>query len=109
MAAELCSGYTAGQLTLPANSAQELGPLIQAQIDANSAMAAFQVQITADSANAAPVYFGADKTVSASKWGSSLAAGASRSYGGGTGNNILVGRFYAFSASSAVLHVEIFP
>lgn len=109
MAAELPSGYTAGQLTITGGTAFELGPLIQAQIDANAAMAAFQVQITADAANAGPVFFGADNTVSATKWGSSLAAGASRQYGGGTGNNILVGRFYVFSAASAVLHIEIFP
>lgn len=110
MAAEIPSGYTSGQLTVTAGGVgKELGPLIQAQIDANSAMAAFQVRITADSGNAAPVYFGADSTVSAAKWGATLAAGASRDYGGGTGNNILVGRFYVFSASSAVLHIEIFP
>jgi hypothetical protein len=109
MGAELCSGYSAGQITLPAGQAKELGPLIQSQIDANAAMAAFQVTMTADAANAAPIFFGSDNTVSAAKWGFQLAAGANRQMGGGTGNNILVGRMYAYSASDATLHIEIFP
>jgi hypothetical protein len=109
MAADTPSGYTSGQLTIPAGSAKQLGPLIQAQIDANAAMAAFMVTQTADAGNGGAIFFGQDATVSATKYGATLAAGASRTLGGGTGNNILHGRMYVFSTGSTVLHIEIFP
>lgn len=109
MPADTPSGYSAGQVTIPANTALELGPLIQAQVDSNSAMAAFQVSIQADSANTAPILFGMDKSTSAAKYGFSLAAGLDRLLGGGVGNNILVGRFYVFATAVSILHLEIFP
>lgn len=109
MAAETPTGFSSGQVTITAATPTALGPLIQAQIDKNAAMAAFLVVMQADSGNAAPVLFGMDTTVGTSKYGFSLAAGLDRQFGGGTGNNVLVGRWFVYSTSSAVLHIEIMP
>jgi hypothetical protein len=109
MPADIPSPYTAGQVTIPAGIPSNLGQLIQAQIDPNSALAAFQIYLQNDAANTTPILIGMDKTLSAAKYGFSLAVGADRPYGGQTGNNILIGRFYVFSTASAILHIEIFP
>src|SRR5580765_3932127 len=98
MAAETPSGYTSGQLTWN-GAVSELGPLIQAQIDKNAAMAATFATITADSGNAGPVFFGQDATTNATKWGFTLAAAGTRVLGGSMPSNpITIGRMYVFSA-----------
>lgn len=110
MSAVTPSGYTSGQITIPATTALELGPLIQTQIDANAAMGGYMVSLQADTANTAAVLFGQDGTVSAAKYGFSLAAGLSRLLGGGSRETVIpVGRMYVYATASSVLHIEIFP
>lgn len=106
MSAAMPSGYTAGQVTIPAGTASNLGALISAQVDANAAEAVFQLKLSADAGNAGPIFIGMDNTVSAAKYGASIAAGANRDYGGGGQRDVPVGRIYVFSTADSVLHVE---
>jgi hypothetical protein len=112
MAADTPSGYTAGTVSLGAGTVYNLATLVQTQVDKNAALAAFQVVIQADATNSAPILFGSTAqtgTGSPAQYGYSLASGADRFFGGGTGNNVLWGRWYVTSSAAALLHIEIFP
>lgn len=112
MASDTPSAYTAGTLSLAANTPYELGALVKQQLDPNAQEAAFLVTTEADATNTQPILFGMSKAVgtgSPVQYGRSLATGASHSFGGGTGNNILWGRWYVFSTAAALLHIEVMP
>lgn len=112
MAADTPSSYVAGNVTLQAGTPLALGAAIQAQIDKNAPTAAVQVLLQADSANTSEILIGMNTQVGTGtppKFGFSLAAGDNRIYGGGVGANVPIGRMYLFSASAAVLHVEVYP
>jgi hypothetical protein len=112
MAADTPSAYTAGTLSLGAGTVYNLATLVQTQIDKNAALAAFQVMIQADAGNSAPILFGSTAQTgsgSPTQYGYSLAAGSDRFFGGGTGNNVLYGRWYVTCSAAALLHIEIFP
>lgn len=103
MAADTPSVFTSGQVTIPAASAVQLGPLVQANVDKNAPLSSYYFSITSDGV----LFMGMDLTVSAVKWGATLAANGSKVYTGTIANPIPWGRFFVFSTAGTTAHIEI--
>lgn len=102
------SPYVAGNITITAGTTINVWSAVKAQLDPNCGGSPVQLIFVADATNAADINVGDEKT-NATVFGYNLSAGFSRLYAAGTRFGIIpFSRIYAYSASTAILHVEMY-